>query len=115
MPELTTEWCVTVDSAYPEDGLRVVAIKIQDQGYELNVLIPPAEVPLLEKVARSEWLSGTVKIGTSAGCPTYWSCDSGVVSVLVGSDDECWDFGVWFEQARFEQILKDVRNRVGGA
>jgi hypothetical protein len=82
-------------------------IKISTPDYELNVAVPAPHD--LRRVLSDPWVSGSVKVGESAGAPAFWSVGKdGRVSILVGHDDETWDFGVSVPLATFEEILREV-------
>ena len=101
-PEAT----ITVDLVPDNGGVSVVGIKLQSTGYEMNLLVPFAEVPKLSDLP--SWEPGARQIGTVAGLSAFWSSDENVVSILVGVDDECWEFGVWITGEAYQQIVKEA-------
>ena len=86
-----------------------VALKIQESNFEINLFISSAELGSLDGLPT--WLQGSAQIGTVNGIPAYWSVEDGVLSILVGADDEVWDFGIWLK----EQLLSDIRAEVSRA
>jgi hypothetical protein len=85
-------------------------IKLSATDWELNISVPAVEVPILRRVQSSPWLPGSVRIGTSAGSPTFWSAEAdGRVSVLVGHDDQTWDFGVSFPIAVLHEVQREIK------
>jgi hypothetical protein len=90
-----------------DDG--VCLIKFAAPDWELNVSVPASEVAVLRRVPSSPWLPGAVRAGVSAGSPAFWSAEAdGRVSVLVGHDDQTWDFGVSFPMAALDEVLRAV-------
>ena len=88
---------VTVNPYSDGKGLALYSLKLQTDAFELNVRIRPDEVEKFEQVRNMPWVKGSVRIGECAGSPAFWCVgedgdDS--VSILVGTDDECWDFAV---------------------
>ena len=55
-------------------------------------------------------LSGALRIGECAGAPVFWStgAESNSISVLVGHDDQTWDFGVALPASTIGEILKRI-------
>jgi hypothetical protein len=84
-------------------------IKLAAPDWELNVTVPAAEVAALRRVPSSPWLPGSIRAGVSAGSPAFWSAEAeGRVSVLVGPDDQTWDFGVSFPMAALAEVLREI-------
>jgi hypothetical protein len=84
-------------------------IKISARAYEINVVIPAADAAALRRAPMTPWLSGSVRAGTSAGMPVWWSAgEDEMASVLVGQDDQTWDFGISVPMAAFEAILREI-------
>lgn len=96
-----------------DDGSPGVVLKIQCRDFELNVWLRLTELPLLRRVPSTPWESGAIPIGKSASSTAFWSCDDARVSVVVGGDDETWDFGVSFPESTFEELLIDIEKEVG--
>jgi hypothetical protein len=69
-----------------------------------------AEVKLLPKVKTARWSERTcLHIGKCAEVQTCWSCDEGHLSILVGEDDECWQFGVMMPESEIDNIIAEVK------
>ena len=105
MPELESV-SVTADVAFDEGGGNAVLLKLQGASYELNVWISIEEVPNLREL--STWENGSTQIGRSAGAPCFWSNDDKRFSVLVGQDNQTWDFAVWFSIDAFRKIVEEA-------
>ena len=97
---------VSADPAFDELGNSAVLIKIQSSEFELNIFVQTVEVPLLRSLPK--WEAGSKRIGSSAGSPSFWSIDGENLSILVGPDNQSWDFGVSLGAAILEQIIQEV-------
>lgn len=108
---MTTASISVEKDAAPEGTLY--AIKIGCDEFEINVWVREAELERLSEVRRTPWLSGSLRIGTAAEAAAWWSVSSPdegppTLSILVGHDDETWDFGVTLPL----DVLDDVLNAV---
>jgi hypothetical protein len=85
------------------------AIKIQTLQCELNIWIKADEVALLHQVKAARWDSrGSLNIGSSAGVPVFWSSEDDTLSILVGHDDETWDFGLILPIHIINEIISNI-------
>jgi hypothetical protein len=99
---------VTVDSS-SNDQSEGFGIKISSPVYELNVFIPACDVLKLNHVRTAAWIDGSLRIGETAGAPAFWSIgEDNRISILVGHDDQTWDFAVMFPMSTFEEVLRQV-------
>jgi hypothetical protein len=92
-----------------EDNSSGVAIKIQSIDWELNIYFHPQEINNLKRITETSWIDGSIKAGRSARSDVFWSCDEGSVSILIGHDDQTWDFGVFIPQSEFIKILHEFQ------
>jgi hypothetical protein len=102
---------VTANPYRDDKGNPLYSLKIQTDAFELNVRVRPDEVGKFEQVRSTPWVKGSVRIGESAGSPAFWSvADDGdyAVSVLVGTDDECWDFAVSLPPHTIDIIQREI-------
>ena len=107
---------VSVSEAWLDEATRGFGIKIQAGACELNLWLTAEEMQMLPDGRNARWESrSSFRIGRSAGSPAWWSCDEGHLSMLVGEDDECWDFGVTLPVAVVGDILAEVRKQGSGA
>lgn len=103
---------IAVEPAWDVASSPQLLVKLQAVGWELNIRIYPDEVPALLRVRSADWNQrATVRIGTTAGAPVFWSCRDGELSVLVGDDDETWDIGFTFP----EKVMVELISKVEGA
>jgi len=100
------------DNYAMSDGSTGIALKVQSTSWELNVAFSPPEVHELLETELPSWLSGSLKVGVSAGQAVAWSCDDGRVSILVGHDDQSWDFGVFVSIDEFASILASLKEHI---
>lgn len=69
--------------------------KISSETIEVNVYFHEGDVSRLLDVSAADWNARkSIQAGTSAGQKVWWSCDSGIVTLLIGHDDESWDIAV---------------------
>ena len=89
----------------------ILSLKLQAQNWELNVLMTEPELALIYSVQIANWNErSSVKIGQSAGNPAFWSCENGSLSILIGQDDESWDFGVTMPATIINDIIAEIKN-----
>ena len=104
---------ITAARAYIEDDVPAIAVKISGQSYELNIWLQLPDVERLRDVKTAPWADGSIRAGTSANAPAFWSCDRGAVFVGVGHDDETWDFGISTTMADFHALLAEIERELG--
>lgn len=92
-----------------EDGVAYYAIKISSSFVEFNVTIPGSEIDQLRQVLSTDWASGALRLGTSAGAAVFWCTgDDDTLSVLIGHDDQTWDIGLTLPAKVVPQILDSL-------
>lgn len=100
---------ITAGKAVLEDNTPGLSLKIQGDSYEINVWFREEEIEKLKQVKNKAWESGSLQIGKCANNDVYWACDNGNISVLVGNDDEVWDFGVFIPEYMIDEILNEIQ------
>ena len=100
---------ITADKAVLENNVPGVSLKIQGENYELNIWLRSDEIEKLKLVKSTSWGNGSLQLGKSANNNVYWSHDNGNISILVGDDDEVWDFGVNIPDKNLEEILNEIQ------
>jgi len=100
----------TLNHGYPdEQGNPTYDLKIQGRDWEMNVWMTKTELALVQNVKSARWSErDSLKIGTCAGVQTFWSCEGGLLSILLGHDDETWDFGVTIPEAELDIIIAEI-------
>jgi len=105
---------VTVEER-DDDGVLSYAVKIASALIELNVIIPQSEISHLKTVLATDWASGALRLGVSAGAPVYWCAgEHGTLSVLIGQDDQTWDIGLTFPTTVIPMIFSGLPSSPGG-
>ncbi len=101
---------VCLNSSSDEQGNTIFVLKIQEQSWELNISMTRDELALIPDVQAAHWNNrGSLHIGRCAGLPTFWSCEDGKLSILIGQDDESWDFGVTMSEAVIDNMITEIK------
>jgi hypothetical protein len=104
---------VALNPAFIEPDKPAFSLKIQGPDWELNVLMAKAELALIPSVRFASWSErGSLRIGTSANSQAFWSFEDGNLSILIGHDDETWDFGVTVPEAVLDDIITEIGREV---
>ncbi len=104
----TSPYSISVEEGV-DDSEPYYAIKIGHAVFELNVYVERTELPLFSRVPAADWdQRGSVRIGRSAGALAFWSTKGDTVSILVGRDDETWDFAVGIPMQSFVEIMREL-------
>ena len=102
---------VTVDYR-SESGLSHYNIKIQSDQFEINIAVPIEVVERLGLVRNARWMSGALRIGTSAGAPAWWCVGDeggvGTMSILIGEDDETWDIAIQLPVETVDEVIREI-------
>src|SRR5580704_7035934 len=86
-----------------------VAFKFSCEYFELNVLVPQAQLRLLHRVPTQTWGSGSICAGSSAGASVFWSAgEPGLVSIMVGPDDQTWNISASIPVSTFLAALSEA-------
>ena len=92
-------------------GNAAIGLKIQHQDYEMNLVLDYEEIHQLTMLSDSQ--PGSVQIGSVAGAATFWSNINGRISILVGTDHESWDYGIWIDEQDLQEIVEQVERLSG--
>ncbi len=85
------------------------AIKFSSPSFELNVYVPQSQLELLRKAASTPWAQGSIQIGECAGALAFWSAgEPNTVAVMVGRDDQTWDFSVQLPVSAINLALREA-------
>jgi hypothetical protein len=86
---------VSLNVASSADGAMVVSVKLQSPTWEVNFRATPDELAGLEGIREADWAARRcLRVGECAGSRVYWSADAELATIMVGHDDETWDFAV---------------------
>lgn len=102
---------ITVDLLAGPD--YVVSFKFSCEHFELNVAVPHGQLIRLELASTQEWEAGSIHAGTSAGASVFWAAgEPGYIAIMVGHDDETWDFSVTVPIGAFAVALCEAKSLV---
>ncbi len=77
--------------------------------WEINIWMTKAEIKMIPNVRTARWSERTcLHIGKCTGVQTCWSCEDGNLSILVGHDDECWQFGIIIPESELDNIIAKI-------
>ncbi|WP_117210174.1 hypothetical protein [Allorhizocola rhizosphaerae] len=101
---------VTLGLASGPGESTVLSVKLQMPAWELNLRATPEELAGLRAIRGSDWAARrSLHIGQSAGSPVHWAmAEAGTAAVMVGADDETWDFAVMVPLASVDRIVAAV-------
>ena len=91
-------------------------MKIQAQDWELNVYLSEQELSALDHIRFADWnMRQSIRAGVSANASVFWAYDkdNGMVSILVGHDDETWDIAVMLPLAELMPAITSARHQEG--
>lgn len=92
-----------------DENNREYLLKISSDFYELNILLTKDELLKIPDVVNAHWKDRTcLKLGDFLGASTWWSLEEDGLSILVGKDDECWQFGVTIPQVFLNDLFKEI-------
>ncbi|MDQ7905333.1 hypothetical protein RB614_12440 [Phytohabitans sp. ZYX-F-186] len=87
-----------------------VAVKLQAPEWELNLRATAADLVTLEGIREADWASRrSLHVGEAAGVRVHWAADGEIATVMVGHDDETWDFAAMLPVASVEGIAAAAR------
>lgn len=96
---------ITAGKSLDAQGRPCLYLKIQEERFEVNVRLREEEMPLFASVANADWNKRqSVRIGTCAGNPVFWCSTDAALSILIGHDDETWDFAVFLPVPALQEI-----------
>ena len=103
---------VSLSPGIDEQGNAFFILKIQRHDWEMNIWMTASELALVPNVRTARWDErGSIRLGECAGCPTFWSCKDGNLSILVGTDAESWDFGVKLPEAIIDEVIAETERQ----
>ena len=88
---------------------REYMLKISSDSWEINILLSKVELLEIPNVINAHWNDRkSLKLGDCLGSPTWWSLDNKNLSIVVGADDEVWDFGITMSEACLEDLFSEI-------
>ncbi|MGN6610081.1 MAG: hypothetical protein ACTHMS_24120 [Jatrophihabitans sp.] len=104
-----TDVDVEVERAEVAAGDVGVCAKLSAESWELNIWARAADYAQLGNIRDASWDDrSSLKVGTSAGADVFWVSDERGVSILVGQDDETWDFAVTVPEHIVQRLHQQV-------
>ena len=98
------------------NGEDVVLLKLASPTSELNVWLTLAEAALLIAGIPIGRSVPALLAGTSADAPVHWmQGEDRRLYIVVGEDDECWDFGVTLSEPSYNSVLIEVKKCLAAA
>lgn len=100
---------VTLDLASAPGEPALVAVKLQTSRWELNFRATPDELAGLDAIRDTDWAARRcLHVGECAGTRVHWSAEGETATIMVGDDDETWDFSVTVALATIDIIVADA-------
>jgi|SRR3954470_208355 hypothetical protein len=102
---------VTVDVADATPGQQrfTKTISIAADLWELNIWLTNDDIAALKARRPGSWADRkSLRSGTSAGASVFWSIDDGQLTIVVGEDDETWDFALTLPESTLTAVLEDL-------
>lgn len=91
-----------------EKNENTFSLKLQSETWELNIHGSNFEINLLENLSKTNWADRkTIKAGRSANTNVYWTLEKENVIIMIGDDDETWDFAVCISYKIFKKIISE--------
>lgn len=106
---MQTAHSVSIEDAVSPDGSPCFHVKLQGPECELNATVSARELEELHAVGDARWLDRkSVRAGRCLGTSVFWSCQDGMLSVLVGPDDETWEVGFSAPESLVVALLQEI-------
>ena len=100
---------VVVELEVNEAGETIACAKISTSEWELNIRAPVSDFARLDRIRTADWHArASLAVGESAGAQVFWAAKGDSASILVGRDDETWDFSVTVPLAVVDEVTSLV-------
>jgi len=87
-----------------------VAVKLQSDAAELNIWLTFSDIDAILRGIPSGQGVRALAAGTAAEAQAFWALEpDGQLSIVVGHDDETWDFGVTLSPGTRDSLLKALQ------
>jgi hypothetical protein len=98
---------VTVEAGADDDDLG--SVRLEDDTWALAIWTTNPDLWKLAGIEETDWDERrTLKVGTCANAPTWWSERDGTVYIHVGDDAEAYDFLVGVPLSAVHEILAQL-------
>ena len=103
-----------MDVTVEVDAAGDVAVKLQNDQWEVNFRASRAELVTLSGIRSADWNERrSIRAGESAGAPAFWASDGDDATLMIGSDDETWDIAISLPVAAVENIANRGLHSLG--
>jgi hypothetical protein len=101
---------IAVEAGADDDDLG--SIRLEDETWALAIWATRPDLWKLADIEETDWdQRRTLKVGTCANAQAWWSERDGTVSILVGDDDEAYDFWVTVPLSAVHEILAQLERQ----
>ena len=98
---------VDVEAGADDDDLGTV--RLEDEGWALCIGARTPDLRKLAGIVNTDWdQRRTLQVGTCANTRAWWSEHDGTVSIMIGDDDEAYDFLVLVPLSVVREILAEL-------
>jgi len=81
--------------------------KFSSDTWEVNVRASVQDFLALAGIRAADWgARSSLPLGTCAGSPVFWSHEAGIVSLLIGHDDETWDVALTIPVSLVDDLVR---------
>ncbi|XGV95718.1 MAG: hypothetical protein ACAF41_23620 [Leptolyngbya sp. BL-A-14] len=103
-----TDFAISL-STYEEAASDPLSVKLQSNAAELNIWLKFSDVAaILSGIPGGDGVHA-LAAGTSANAQAFWALGgSGELFIVVGHDDETWDFGVTLSPRSRDELLREL-------
>lgn len=85
-------------------------VTLSSEEWQLSIRGTAGDLLQLENIDAADWNARrSIRAGASASSPVFWAVSEGVVSVLVGEDDELYDVAITIPIHLVHTLVAEVR------
>ena len=100
---------VSLSHEIDEQGSPLFILTIQEDAWEISIWLTEDELARVPNTKTARWDErGSIQLGRCAGASTFWSCEDGKLTILVGADDETWDFGLTLPETILDEVMVEI-------
>ncbi|MFT3662766.1 MAG: hypothetical protein QM809_15705 [Gordonia sp. (in: high G+C Gram-positive bacteria)] len=89
------------------DDEGCISAVLTEGAWQLRIRATPTEFARLRDVRAASWADRTsIRAGTVAGTPVFFSCEGDTVTLLVGHDDETWELAVELPVGLVDELVE---------
>lgn len=103
------EFSFSLGDFVDEQSDREHLLKISSANWELNILLSKDELSKIPDVVNARWENrNCLRLGDCLGASTWWSLEEHGLSILVGFDEESWQFGVTMPHSVLQNLFSEI-------